>query len=231
MSKMRRAFRRPKVGTSSVCSALPEKSDCFTWVTSPPPSARSSARSQGFLAGARSPIHSASTSTATRERSPEAISTESPIGVAQERSPGALRWQTAALPFRPRAGSLGVRYPFRLMKSLPGRPAWLALGFVLTLSPRSLAQSSASFPDPPQPAPPPPPPHPPPSPAPPQPAPAPPQAAPAPPPATPAPPPAYGQPQYYEPLPPPPPPPEPPEKKGFKMPPWSVRIDPFLWLF
>jgi hypothetical protein len=115
----------------------------------------------------------------------------------------------------------------------------------LSVTERSFAQSSASFPEP-APAPPPtaqPAPAPAASPAPAaQPAPAP-AAAPAaqPAPASPAgpapPPPAYAAsayptdpgPGYNEP-PLPPPPPQRPEKEGFEMPPFSVRIDPFLWL-
>ncbi|HEX6278020.1 MAG TPA: hypothetical protein VFZ53_33480 [Polyangiaceae bacterium] len=112
----------------------------------------------------------------------------------------------------------------------------------LCVTERSSAQSSAAFPEPaPTPAP---------APAPAQPAPAPAATTQGPPPAAPAaavqpapapgpppPPPAYAAPAYpadpgpgYAEPPLPPPPPERPESDGFEMPPFSVRVDPFLWL-
>jgi hypothetical protein len=105
------------------------------------------------------------------------------------------------------------------------RALWLSgLGAILTFAPSLWAQPEPVPPPEPPPAEPPPPPA---EPPPAEPPPPPPAAEPAPaeppPPAYPA---AYPEP---EPLPPPPPPAEAPDE-GFKMPPFSVRIDPFNWL-
>jgi hypothetical protein len=108
--------------------------------------------------------------------------------------------------------------------------AGFAFCFVLSLAARSFAQSTGAFPEPAEPPPAAPAPAPPPGPPPPL-TPVPPvapTAAPAPAPQPP--PPAAAAPTYSEP-PLPPPPPQRPEDEGFKLPPMSIRVDPFLWLF